>query len=94
MRRSCALLIRLKGKILLTDHIEASSVAVEAHVLRRDLHVVVGVNAVRAGKETKQARLRVELLDHVEEAHDDVVAAGSLTTGQDTAKLKSTNKAI
>ena len=78
--------------MLLTDHIEAASVAVEAHVLRCDLHVVVGVDTMWAGKEAKETRLRVQLLDHVEEAHDDVVTASCLATGENAADLEQQNR--
>ena len=72
----------------LTNHVEAARVAVQSHVLRRDLHVVVRVHAVRPGQETKQTRLRVQLLDHVKETHDDIVATGSLPTGEHTPNLQ------
>lgn len=72
----------------LTNHVEASSVAVQVHVLWSDLHVVVCVDAVGARKEAVQTRLGIELLDHVEEAHDDVVATRCLTSRQDATNLK------
>ena len=70
----------LKGVKLLTNHVKASSVAVEVHVLGCDFHVVVAVHTMRSSQEAKQARLRVQLLDHVEETHDDVVATSGLPT--------------
>ena len=66
--------------ILLTDHVEASCVAVKMHILWRDLHVVVAVDAVRSSKEAEQERIWVQLLYHVEETHDNVVTTSSLST--------------
>jgi len=37
------------------------------------------------GKEAEQDRLRMQLLDHIIEAHDDVVTASSLTTGENAS---------
>ena len=39
--------------LILTDHIEATHVAIALHVVCSDVHVIVGENAVRAGKETE-----------------------------------------
>ena len=43
------------------------------------------------GKEAEQDRLRMQLLDHIIEAHDDVVTASSLTTGENASNLKQQN---
>lgn len=72
---------------VLTDHVEATCVTVELHVLRGNLHVVVGVDTVGSSKETEQKGVGVKLLDHVEKTHDDVVTTSSLATGQNTSNL-------
>ena len=72
---------------LLTDHVEATGVAVELHVLGGNLHVVVGKDTVGSSQETEQDRLGMKLLDHVEETHDDVVTASSLATRENTSNL-------
>jgi len=71
----------------LTDHVKASCVAIQAHVIGRNLHVVVCVHSVGACEETKQAGLGVQLFNHVEETHDHVVATCGLTSGQHATNL-------
>lgn len=78
--------VSIKG--LLTDHVEASRVSVEGHVLFADLDVVVGVDTMRSHEEAEYPRLWVHLLDHVEDTHNDVMSSGRLTSTEHQCHLQ------
>jgi hypothetical protein len=63
----------------LTDHVETTHVPVELHILLVDFNVVVGVDTVWSHQETINSRLRVHLLEHIENSHDYVVSTCGLT---------------
>jgi hypothetical protein len=71
----------------LTYHIEAAHVPIEGHVLSADLDVVARVDTVRSHEEAEDAGLGVHFLDHVEDAHDHVVATCCLTSAEHQPNL-------
>lgn len=62
------------------NHVEASHVSVKLHVVGLDLHVVVAEDAVRSVEESKQLRVRVDLLSHIKETHDHIVSSCGLSS--------------
>ena len=78
----------VKAVFSLTDHVKPSHVSIKMHVFRVNFYEVVRVNSMRAHQESKESRLRMDLFNHIENTHDDIVPASSLTTAQNHSNLK------
>ena len=71
----------------LTNHIKASCVSEEVHVLKGDFHIIVSKDTMRPIQKSKKSGFRVQRFYHIEKAHDDIMSACSLTTGQNASDL-------
>jgi hypothetical protein len=58
------------------------------HVGWSDLHVFIGENTMWTSQETVQLGIWMQFLAHVEDTHNDVMTASSLTTTKNATKSK------
>jgi hypothetical protein len=71
----------------LTDHVKATGVTEELHVVRLDFDVVVGEDAVGSIEEANQLGVGVQLFYHIEKTHDHIVSTSGLSSGENASDL-------